>query len=194
MTDYEDAKLIPPANVADMVLNADEVLRKAWDNSSHSLTRGNFRVDGAAKPGAGKICQGHPDEAECRGGLQSHQADGFAAAYSHLKDNEIIGLTVTLPIFDWGVQKGKVMVAKSNLELAKTKKEQADQDYVQKIKRDILQFSFQSEQCRTSMRAQEISNERYEITKKRCRDGQYIRYGTQYCHPRTNRDRQVAIY
>ena len=64
-------------------------------------------------------------------------ADGFAAAYSHLQDNEIIGLTVTLPIFDWGVQKGKVMVAKSNLELAKTKKEQAGSEKGKLLPTDI---------------------------------------------------------
>ena len=170
VTDYEDAKLIPPANVADMVLNADEVLRKAWDNSSHSLTQEISVLTAQQNLAQAKSVKGIQMRLNAEVGF-NRTADGFAAAYSHLQDNEIIGLTVTLPIFDWGVQKGKVMVAKSNLELAKTKKEQADQDYVQKIKRDILQFSFQSEQCRTSMRAQEISNERYEITKKRFETG-----------------------
>lgn len=170
VTDYEDAKLIPPANVADMVLNADEVLRKAWDNSSHSLTQEISVLTAQQNLAQAKSAKGIQMRLNAEVGF-NRTADGFAAAYSHLQDNEIIGLTVTLPIFDWGVQKGKVMVAKSNLELAKTKKKQADQDYVQKIKRDILQFSFQSEQCRTSMRAQEISNERYEITKKRFETG-----------------------
>ena len=40
-------------------------------------------------------------------------------------------------------------------------------DYIQKIKREVLQYSSQGEQCRTSMRAREISKERYDITKKR---------------------------
>ncbi len=42
---------------------------------------------------------------------------------------------------------------------------------MQNIRQQALQFSFQAEQCRTSMRAQDISKERYEITKKRFETG-----------------------
>ena len=101
----------------------------------------------------------------------SRTANGFANAYRNLQDNEIVGITVTFPIFDWGVKKGKVMMAKANLDLARTKKEQADNDYLQQVKRDVMQFGAQAEQCRTSTKAMQISRERYDVTKKRFEAG-----------------------
>lgn len=166
LTDYQGIELTPPSNVMDMVLNADEVVQKALANSSHLLEQDISILNAQQNLAKAKSAKGIQMQLNAEVGF-SRTADGFAAAYHNLQDNEILGVSITLPIFDWGVQKGKVMVAKSNLELAKTKKEQADNDYIQKIKREVLQFSFQSEQCRTSLRAQEISRERYDITKKR---------------------------
>ena len=166
VTNYQDVELTPPSNVMDMVLNADEVTLKALTNSSHVLEQDLSVLNAQQNLAKAKSAKGIQMQLNAEVGF-NRTADGFAAAYRNLQDNEIIGVSITLPIFDWGVQKGKVMVAKSNLELAKTKKEQADNDYIQKIKREVLQFSFLSEQCRTSQRAQEISHERYDITKKR---------------------------
>ena len=166
VTDYEGVALTPPENVMDMVLNVDDVLRQALQNSSHVIGQDLNMLSAEENLAKTKAAKGIQVQLNAEVGF-NRTADGFAAAYRGLQDNEIVGVTVTLPIFDWGVQKGKVMVAKSNLELAKTRKEQATSDYIQKIKREVLQFSFQGEQCRTSIRAREISRERYDITKKR---------------------------
>lgn len=168
--DYEQVNLTPPDAVMDLVLNANEVLDKALVNSSHAVSQEIDVLSAQQKLAQAQSAKGIQVQMNAELGFNK-TADNFAAAYGKLQDNEIVGLTVTVPIFDWGVQKGKVMVAKSNLELAKTKREQADNDYAQQIKREVLQFSFQSGQCRTSLRAQQISHERYEITKKRFEAG-----------------------
>lgn len=170
VSDYEHVSLVSPNDVMDMVLNADEVYQKAWSNSSHALEQDLALLTAQQGLAKAKSEKGIQVNLSAEIGF-NRTADQFSSAYSRLKDNEIIGLSVSLPIFDWGVQKGKVMMAKSNLELAKTKSMQANADYMQKVKQEVLQFSFQSEQCRTSLRAQEISNERYEITKKRFEAG-----------------------
>lgn len=168
--DYENVSLMPPSNVMDLVLNADEVFQKAWSNSSHALEQDLSLLTAQQELAKAKSEKGIQVNLSAEIGF-NRTAENLSSAYSRLKDNEIIGLSVSLPIFDWGVQKGKVMMAKSNLELAKTKSLQANADYMQKVKQQVLQFSFQSEQCRTSLRAQEISHERYEITKKRFEAG-----------------------
>ena len=170
VTDYEHANLLPPENVLDMVLNVNDVLLKARTNSSHAITQDLELIAAQQNLAKAKSAQGIQMHLNAEVGF-NRTADGFAAAYSHLQDNEIIGVTVTVPIFDWGVKKGRVMVAKSNLELAKTKREQADNDYVQSVKREVMQFSLQAAQCRTSLQAQRISQERYDITKKRFEAG-----------------------
>lgn len=170
VTDYEHANLLPPENVLDMVLNVNDVLLKARTNSSHAITQDLELIAAQQNLAKAKSAQGIQMHLNAEVGF-NRTADGFAAAYSHLQDNEIIGVTVTVPIFDWGVKKGRVMVAKSNLELAKTKREQADNDYVQSVKREVMQFSLQAALCRTSLQAQRISQERYDITKKRFEAG-----------------------
>ena len=168
--DYEQVNLMPPDAVIGLLLNANEVLDRALMNSSHAVSQEIDVLSAQQKLAQAQSTKGIQVQMNAELGFNK-TADNLAATYGKLQDNEIVGLTVTVPIFDWGVQKGKVMMAKSNLELAKTKREQADNDYAQQIKREVLQFSFQSGQCRTSLRAQQISYERYEITKKRFEAG-----------------------
>ena len=170
VTDYEGAQLLPPENVVDITPNAADVIQKALQNSSHALTQDLSIMTAQQALAKAKSEKGIQMQLSAEVGF-SRTANDFAAAYRNLQDNEIIGLTVTLPIFDWGVKKGKVMMAKSNLDLARTKKEQADNDYMQQVKRGVMQFGAQAEQCRTSTKAMEISRERYGITKKRFESG-----------------------
>ena len=119
-------------------------------------------------------------EAKSKRGLQlqlnseigfNQTAETFTGAYSRLRDNEVVGLSLSLPIFDWGVSKGRVHVAEAKLELANVQAEQARMEYVEDIRRQVMQFAYQAEQCRTAQRAEEISAERYEISKRRFEEG-----------------------
>ena len=92
-------------------------------------------------------------------------------AYSRLKDNEIIGVSLSLPIFDWGVSKGRVKMAQAQLDVVKTQMEQNHLDYMQNLRKKVMQFNVQPTQCRDAYRAQEIAVERYEITRKRYETG-----------------------
>ena len=70
-----------------------------------------------------------------------------------------------------GVQKGNVKVAKSNLELVKTQIEQNREAYLQQIKQLVVMLNMQNELYQTSKRVEEISLERYDITKKKFESG-----------------------
>ncbi|WP_034541427.1 TolC family protein [Phocaeicola paurosaccharolyticus] len=168
--DYQQVRLIPPSNVTDITVTENDILSKALENSSHQISQDLTLL--AAKQNLASAKSAKGIQLQLNGEIGFNQtADNFSSAYSHLRDNEIVGLTLAMPIFDWGVKKGRVKVAQSKLELAKTQIERAEEEYVQNIRQQALQFSFQAEQCRTSMRAQDISKERYEITKKRFETG-----------------------
>lgn len=170
VTNYEQASLVPPSNVPDMLLNVEDVLQKAINNSSHSLEQKQLMIEAEralaqAKAGRGLQLILHGEV----GFTQS--ANTFTKAYQHLNDNEIIGLTLSLPIFDWGVSKGKVKMARAQLELAETKNEQVHLDYVQELRKKVILFNTQPSQCKDALRAQEIAEERYGITKRRFEAG-----------------------
>ena len=93
------------------------------------------------------------------------------AAYRRLKDYETVGLTMTIPIYDWGMGRGKVRMAKTDVEITKTQIEQANIEFAHDVRTKVLQFNNQAEQCKTSLRAQDIAAERYDIMKKRFENG-----------------------
>jgi outer membrane protein len=168
--DYENVQLMPPSNVPNIIMNADEILAKALANSSHQTSQDLTLLAAQQNLASAKSAKGV--QMQLRGEVGFNKtADAFSATYMNLQDNEIVGLTLSMPIFDWGVRKGKVRVAQSNLKLAQTQIEQSQESYIQNLRQQAVRFSFQSEQCRTSMRAQDISRERYEITRNRFEAG-----------------------
>jgi len=170
VTDYENAELVPPYNVPDLVVSMDEVLQKAITNSSHTREQRLQMLNAERSLAQAKANKGI--QITLNGELGFMQtANDFAGAYRNLRDNEIVGLTLRLPIFDWGVSKGRVRMAQAQLEVVKTQQEQTHQDYIQELRKKVMQFNAQPSQCRNSLRAQEIAEERYDIMRRRYEEG-----------------------
>ena len=111
-------------------------------------------------------------QVEFRGRLGlSQTGQTLPAAYRQLKDYENVGLTMTIPIYDWGMGRGKVRMAKTDVEITKTQIEQANTEFAHDVRTRVMQFNNQAEQCRTSLRAQDIAAERYDIMKRRFENG-----------------------
>ena len=62
-------------------------------------------------------------------------------------------------------------MAEADLEVTKTQLEQAHEAYIQDLRTSVLQFNMQSSQCMNALRAQDIAEERYDITKRRFETG-----------------------
>ena len=170
LTDYENAELMPPYTVPDILVNADDVLQKAIKNSSHGLDQKLQMLEAQKTLAQAKANKGIQMTLSSEIGF-SQTGNTFGGAYSHLKDNEIIALSLSLPIFDWGVSKGKVKMAQAQLDVVKTQLEQSHLDYMQNLRKKVTQFNAQPTQCKDALRAQEIAVERYEITRKRYEAG-----------------------
>ena len=170
VTDYEKAELLPPYQVPDLMVSMEEVLRKAITNSSHTMDQRLEMLNTEQELAQAKANRGL--QLTLSGELGFMQTAGnFGGAYRNLLDNEVIGLTLRLPIFDWGVSKGRVRMAQSRLEVVRTQQEQAHQDYLQELRRKVMQFNTQPTQCRNALRAQEIAEERYQIMRRRYEAG-----------------------
>lgn len=168
--DYDDIELIPPFTIPDVTVSADEVVNRALKNSTHNLVQQISRLESEKLVAQAKANKGIQVQLNAELGF-NRTANHFNEAYRNLKDNEIVGLTVSLPIFDWGVSKGRVKMAEADLEVTKTQLEQAHETYIQDLKISVLQFNMQYEQCKNTLRAQDIADERYNITKRRYETG-----------------------
>lgn len=170
VSDYETSELVPPYHVPDLIVGFDDVLQKAIANSSHTKEQRLEMLSAERTLAQAKASKGL--QVTLNGELGFMQtADNFAGAYRKLLDNEIVGLTLRLPIFDWGVSKGRVRMAQAQLEVVRTQQEQAHEDYLQDLRKKVLQFNAQPAQCRNALRAQEIAEERYDIMRRRYESG-----------------------
>ena len=167
---YENIELTPPYTIPDVIVSADEVMGKAMANSTHALQQQITHLESEKLVAQAKANKGIQVQLSSELGF-NRTANHFREAYRNLKDNEIVGLTVSLPIFDWGVSKGRVKMAEADLEVTKTQLEQAHEAYIQDLQTSVFQFNMQSGQCKNALRAQDIASERYEITKRRFETG-----------------------
>ena len=168
VTDY--AELLPPYSVPDIVLSMDEVLQKAMANSSHTREQRLQMLSAEQNLAQAKSNKGLQVTLSGELGFMQSGQD-ISSAYRNLRDNEVIGLTLRLPIFDWGVSKGRVRMAQAQLEVVRTQQEQNHQDYIQELRKKVMQFNAQPTQCRDALRAQEIAEERYDIMRRRYEAG-----------------------
>lgn len=170
LTDKENVELLPPFTIPDITISMDNVLSKALANSTHSLSQRVALLEAQQVVAQAKANKGVQVQLNSEFAL-NRTADGFRDAYRRLHDNEIVGLTVALPIFDWGVSKGRVRMAQADLEVTKTQLEKAQEEYLQELRTKVQQFNTQAAQCKYALRAQSIADERYDITKRRFETG-----------------------
>lgn len=168
--DFADIELVPPYTIPDIFINSDDVISMAMENSSHTLEQQVQEVQAEMAVARAKAATGV--QVQLNAGLGFNQtADNFPGAYRNLRDNEVVGFTLQLPVFDWGLKKGKLQMARADMEASKVKLEQEHESYIQNLRTSVLRFNAQVAQCHNAQRAQDIAEERYDIMKQRFESG-----------------------
>lgn len=101
----------------------------------------------------------------------NQQSDTFSDAYRNFLDQQIVGVTFSMPILDWGERKGNIKVAKMTKELNDITIQQTINDLKRQLVLKVKNFNLQEEQVTVSLRAKEISSDSYKITEKRFLSG-----------------------
>ncbi|MBQ2033925.1 MAG: TolC family protein, partial [Alistipes sp.] len=156
---------IPLVNV-----NYDLVLSKALANSSFELNNEIQILNADSDVARAKADRGASASLNARFGL-SQTGDKFSAAYANLLDQEVVGLNFSIPIFDWGMGKGRVKMAKARAEMIRSQVEQEEIDFRHEIYTRIEQFANQRNQCEVARRARNIADDRYAIAMDNFRQG-----------------------
>lgn len=163
-------ELQAPMSVPEVILEYNFLLDKALQNSSHLIALQLDKLTALKSVAQAKAGRGIQMELSANLGL-SQTEDDLANVYHQLKDREVIGLSVTMPIYDWGMSRGRVKMAEAEARLVETEQEQEVIKFQQDIRIKVIQFNNQAKQCRTSSKALAIAGERYDITKKRFQNG-----------------------
>ena len=154
----------------DITINYETVLSKAYDNSSFSLDNEIRILEAESAIAKAKADRGASVSLSARFGLSQSGAK-FHDAYRDLMDQEVVGLTFSIPIFDWGTGRGKVKSAEAKEAVVRAQVEQAENDYRKSVFTAVSQFNKQRAQCLVSQKAERIASERYALTMEKFRSG-----------------------
>ena len=170
---YDESFEIEPdmeEQLPDIQMDYDLVMQKSLENSSFTLNNELSLLNAESAVAYAKASRGFSFALNARFGM-SQTGPQFPQAYKDLLDQEVVGITFSIPIFDWGQGKGKVQKAKAAQEVVKAQVQQSENDYRRQMFTAVSQFNNQRQQCLVSRKAMLIANERYELTMHRFKEG-----------------------
>ena len=168
----ESYEIVPVAEerLPEIQMDYELVMDKSLKNSSISLRNELSLLNAESNVAYAKASRGFSFAINARFGM-SQTGPQFPEAYKNLLDQEVVGITFSIPIFDWGLGKGKVQKAKAAQEVVKAQVQQSENDYRRELYTSVNQFNNQRQQCLVSRKAMYIASERYELTMHRFREG-----------------------
>lgn len=170
---YGDAAKVIPVLEEDLpVLQVDyeTVLEKTLENSRFGLDNEINLLNARSNVEKAKAERGITMSFHARFGL-SKSGVTLPQAYRNPLDQEVFGLSFSVPIFDWGQGRGRVEKAKAAEDVVKAQVEQNENDHRRKVFSAVGQFNNQRGQCLVSRRALSIAGERYSLVMDKFRAG-----------------------
>lgn len=168
----ERTETVPVAEsvLPDIWMDYDVVMSKALENSSFRLDNEIKTLTAESDVAQAKANRGAKVSLSAKFGLSNSDA-AFRETYRNLLDQEVVGLTFSIPIFDWGMGKGRVKEAEAKAAVVRAQVTQAESDYRRQVFTAVGQFNSQRQQCMASERASRIARERYLLVMDRFRSG-----------------------
>ena len=165
-----ELNLIVDYEIPDITLDYDDVLERALDNSSFNLSQEISYLNTERSIAQAKANRGMSANVNARFGM-SGSADRLGDSFIQLKDQEVVGVSINIPILDWGLARGRVRMAEANALTTRNSLEQSMIDYKQNLFTQVMQFNDQQSRCEISKRAAELAEESYQLALRSFGDG-----------------------
>lgn len=94
-------------------------------------------------------------------------APNLRDVYRNPLQQDIVGLTLTVPLVDWGVRKGRYNMAKNNLNITRLSAEESEIRLEEDVIMTVGDFSVQQQMIRSAEEAMELAKMVYEQTQER---------------------------
>lgn len=180
-----------PENVPEIILDYDKVLELSMENSGFNLRNDIKILNAKADVAKARADRGIKMSLNATFGL-SRQAPKFLGVYTNPLDQEIFGVSFYVPIFDWGLGKGKVQKALANEKVAQAQVIQSENDLKRRLFSEVGAFNNQSAQCKVSKKAKDIAGERYSLIMEKFAAGNAS--VTELSEARKENDAAIAQY
>lgn len=94
-------------------------------------------------------------------------AESFREAYRNPLQQDIVSLTLSIPLVDWGVRKGRYNMAKSNLNITRLTAQENEIRLEEDVIMTVGDFTIQQHLIRSAEEAMELAKLAYEQTRER---------------------------
>ena len=160
-----ELNLIIDYDVPDITLDYNDVLARALENSSFNLNQEISYINTERSVAQAKANRGMSASVNARFGM-SGSADKFNDTFVQLKDQEVVGVSLNIPILDWGLARGRLRMAEANALTTRNSLEQSMIDYRQNLFTQVMQFNDQHSRCEISKRAAQLAEDSYQLALK----------------------------
>ena len=137
-------------------------MERALENSSFSLNQEISYIQTESSVAQAKANRGISANIRATFGM-SGSADKFNETFVQLQEQEQVGISLSIPIIDWGLARGRVRMAQAQALTTRNSLEQAMIDKRQNLLTQVMQFNNQRSQCEIAARAAQLAEDSYQL-------------------------------
>ena len=160
-----DIRVITEGEVPKFEIPLGDALQMAFENSPEPDTYERMKLQSQSSLASAKANAGLKADLYVQFGL-SQTGNQFADSYRNPMNQQYASIGISFPILDWGRGKGRIRVAKSQVDLINTQTEQGMRDFEQNVARMVRQFNLQSQYVEVAEKTARTADRRYEVAKR----------------------------
>ena len=163
--DEVNLKGIPEKEVPKFEIPLVDALKMAFENSPEPEYFERQKLQSQSNLASARANAGLKADLYVKFGL-SQTAEKLKDAYRDPMNQQYASIGISLPILDWGRGKGRIRIAKSNVDLVNTQAEQGMKDFELNVARMVRQFNLQSQYVEIAAKTTQTADRRYEVAKR----------------------------
>lgn len=155
-----------PGRTTDLVISVDEALAMAKENNPSLLEQRQNVLEAERDVNKTRV------ESRFNAGLNAsigfnQVAEKFKDVYRKPLEQDLVSISVSVPLIDWGVRKGKYNMAKNNLNVVKIAARQEELSLEEEVTMTVNDFNIQQRLISSAEEALELAVTAYEQTRQR---------------------------
>lgn len=159
-------KLTLPSHPKALNISVEEALRHARENNPSFLASKQKLLESEKELNHAKMAWKYNASLSASIGF-NQVAQQFRDVYRNPLQQDIVSLTLSIPLVDWGVRKGRYNIAKSNLELAQVSAQEEKIRLEEDIIMTVGDFMVRQEMILSAKEAVELADMAYRQTQER---------------------------
>ncbi|MGV8829758.1 MAG: TolC family protein [Breznakibacter sp.] len=156
-----------PQEIPTFQVTVDKAVTLALENNSTILSMQRQLMEANRRVAEKRAQSGLSADIRANLGLDKN-SDSFDNAYrAPFGDQRGVGISLNIPIVDWGQRKGQIQMAKSERNVTEISVKQARIDFEQQVLIKVMEFNMQQDILSIVAKADTVAQLGYDVTKQR---------------------------